>query len=125
MNLKISHFDEFFGALYQDSEGAQLVPFPWQTRLAQQVFSTGWPSCIDLPTASGKTTCIDIAVFVLACQAQRLANERTVGRRIFFAVNRRVIVDEAFDRAFKIAEKLLEAKDGILKEVAEALPISQ
>ena len=119
MSLLIGRFDEFFRALWGYD------PFPWQTRLAEQVFNEGWPDCIDLPTASGKTAAIDIAVFVLACQAGLETNKRTVGRRIFFAVNRRVIVDEAFDRADELAEKLLSAEEandtGILGEVARAL----
>ncbi|MGE3110136.1 MAG: type I-U CRISPR-associated helicase/endonuclease Cas3 [Phycisphaerales bacterium] len=125
MSLSIDRFDEFFHALYQDKHGKLLDPFPWQTRLAEQVDARGWPECIDLPTASGKTACIDIAVFVLACQAAVETEKRTVGRRIFFTVNRRVIVDEAFDRAKKLAERLLKAivddENGILREVADAL----
>lgn len=121
MSVSIDRFGEFFGALYQDKQGKPVAPFPWQSRLAKQVDERGWPECIDLPTASGKTACIDIAVFVLACQADRPTNERTVGRRIFFAVNRRVIVDEAFDRAKSLAQKLLVVQDGILKYVADAL----
>jgi len=115
MSLSIDRFDEFFEQLWC------YAPFPWQLRLAKQVFEKGWPNCIDLPTASGKTAAIDIAVFVLACQAERSTNDRTVGRRIFFTVNRRVIVDEAFERSFKLAQKLLKAEDGILEEVADAL----
>ncbi|HEX3659121.1 MAG TPA: type I-U CRISPR-associated helicase/endonuclease Cas3 [Pirellulales bacterium] len=121
MNLSIEQFDEFFRALYHDRQGEPIAPFPWQTRLAEQVFREGWPECIDLPTASGKTAAIDIAVFVLACQAGLETKDRTAGRRIFFTVNRRVIVDEAFDRAKTLARKLLEATGGILKEVAGAL----
>jgi CRISPR-associated endonuclease/helicase Cas3 len=125
MSLSIQRFDEFFRELYRDDEGRPIDPFPWQTRLAKQVFDEGWPDCIDLPTASGKTAAIDIAVFVLACQAEWETNQRTVGRRIFFTVNRRIIVDEAFDRAHDLAEKLLKAEEandaGILGEVARAL----
>jgi CRISPR-associated endonuclease/helicase Cas3 len=115
MSLSIERFDEFFRALWGYS------PFPWQTRLAEQVFKEDWPDCIDLPTASGKTACIEIAVFVLACQAGLETRNRTVGRRIFFAVNRRVIVDEAFDRAKSLARQLIDAKDGIRREVADVL----
>ncbi|HVT89151.1 MAG TPA: type I-U CRISPR-associated helicase/endonuclease Cas3 [Tepidisphaeraceae bacterium] len=121
MSLSIDRFDEFFREAVRNEQGKTYDPFPWQTRLARQVFNEGWPDCIDLPTASGKTAAIDIAVFVLACQAGLETNQRTVGRRIFFTVNRRVIVDEAFERAKKLAQKLLDAKDGILKEVANAL----
>ncbi|MDZ4830613.1 MAG: type I-U CRISPR-associated helicase/endonuclease Cas3 [Phycisphaerae bacterium] len=123
MTLSIDRFGEFFGALYYGAQAEPLTPFPWQKRLAKQVYEGTWPECIDLPTASGKTACIDIAVFVLACQADRPANDRAVGRRIFFTVNRRVIVDAAFDRARSLAQKLLDAKDGILKEVADALRV--
>lgn len=121
MSLSIDRFGEFFGSLYQDKKGKPIDPFPWQARLAKRVFEQGWPDCIDLPTASGKTAAIDIAVFVLACQAERETNQRTVGRRIFFTVNRRVIVDEAFERATSLAQHLIDAKDGILKEVDDAL----
>jgi CRISPR-associated endonuclease/helicase Cas3 len=117
MSVSIERFDEFFGALWGYG------PFPWQTRLTTQVVDKGrgWPDCIDLPTASGKTAAIDVAVFALACQAELETKDRTVGRRIFFTVNRRVIVDEAFDRAISLAVKLLKAEGGILKEVADAL----
>lgn len=121
MTLSINQFADFFGALYQNKDHKPITPFPWQVRLARQVFKEGWPGCIDLPTASGKTAAIDIAVFVLACQANRPTSQRTVGRRIFFTVNRRVIVDEAYDRAKYLAEKLREATTGILKEVADVL----
>ena len=86
-----------------------------------------WPGAIDLPTGSGKTACIDIAVFALACQAGRQAAERTAPRRIFFCVNRRVIVDEAHQRALRIAKRLWEAEQDrasdspVLSEVAAAL----
>lgn len=119
MSVSIERFDEFFRELWGYS------PFPWQTRLANQTFSHGWPGCIDLPTASGKTAAIEIAVFVLACQAHRPSHERTVGRRIFFAVNRRVIVDDAFRRAHDLATILCRAEAnndaGILGVVARAL----
>jgi len=97
-------------------------PFPWQSRLLQRVVDKGWPDFLDLPTASGKTAALDIAVFSLAMQAGLPPEKRTIGRRIFFVVNRRVIVDEAFDRALKLAKKLADAEEGtILHTVAQAL----
>ena len=82
-----------------------------------------WPEAIALPTASGKTACIDIAIFALAAQASRLAEKQaiTAPRRIFFVVDRRVIVDEAYERARRLAEKLDSASEGILKAVADNL----
>lgn len=125
MSLTPDRFAEFFEALWTDKDGKPLRPFPWQSRLVRDLAENRWPDCIDLPTASGKTSVIDIAVYTLASQATRSPAERTIGRRIFFTVNRRVIVDEAFDRAMKLAEKLKnalkDAEPGILKEVADAL----
>jgi len=117
--LNASDFPEFFQAMWG------YPPFPWQTRLAEQVCRGVWPSYLDLPTGSGKTVCIDIAVFALAVQAALRPEQRTVGRRIFFVVNRRVIVDEAHRRSTEMAEKLRSAmtaeSDGILNRVARAL----
>ncbi|MBA2303409.1 MAG: type I-U CRISPR-associated helicase/endonuclease Cas3, partial [Acidobacteria bacterium] len=130
MTLKADQFDAFFGELWEtrDSDGVlrRYEPFPWQRRLAQQVCEGEWPSLIDLPTASGKTACLDIAVFALAIQASRPAAQRTVGRRVFFVVNRRVIVDEANARAARIAAKLQDALNdegpqSVLRQAAEAL----
>src|SRR5690606_7125278 len=108
-------FDAFYRAVYGYS------PFPWQRLLAVRVAEGGWRTCIDLPTASGKTACIDIAVYALACQADRPVEERTAPRRIFFVVDRRIVVDEAFARAKHLARTLAEARDGILRTVADRL----
>ena len=84
-------FAEFFTALWGKP------PFAWQRELAHRVLQRGgpWPQAIALPTASGKTACMDIAAFALAAQAVRLESGRTVTapRRIFFVVDRRIIVD--------------------------------
>jgi len=96
-------FPNYFRALW----GAD--PFPWQTRLATQVVEGSWPEWITLPTGTGKTSVIDIAVHALACQASRPPTVRHAPVRIVFAVNRRIVVDEAFERAKSIAEKLKAA----------------
>ena len=121
-------FARFFGALWGHA------PFAWQADLASRVLSAEatqgaecavrvWPEAIALPTASGKTACMDIALFALAAQASRLNSRQpiTAPRRIFFVVDRRVIVDEAFERARRMAGKLAQAKAGILKTVADEL----
>ncbi len=115
--LTIDRFGEFFQALHGPD------PYPWQMRLAERVETGDWPAAIDLPTGSGKTACIDIAVFALACQASLPTEQRTVPRRIFFCVNRRVIVDEAYNRAQRIAKAMLEAEkgEGVLADVADSL----
>ena len=66
---------------------------------------------------------MDIAVFALAAQAKRLDDGQAIAapRRIFFVVDRRIIVDEAYERARRLANKLAEAADGILKTVKDNL----
>ncbi len=118
--LTVEQFSEFFEALWK------WPPFAWQRDLAARAlenFENPWPEAIALPTASGKTACIDIAVFAMAAKARKDGDFwfTDAPRRIFFVVDRRVIVDEAFERARKIARKLRSAEDGILHEVAERL----
>jgi CRISPR-associated endonuclease/helicase Cas3 len=113
--LGAERFEEFFYELYRKQ------PFPWQRRLAKQVCTESWPGAIALPTASGKTACVDIAIFALACQAILPVAQRTAPRRVFFVVDRRVIVDESYERARNLAQELHKARSGILKEVADAL----
>ncbi len=96
-------------------------PFPWQARLAERVLAGGWPEkALDVPTGAGKTATIDIAVFHLAMEANRGA-ERRAPVRILFVVDRRLIVDDAYERARTIAEKLANAEAGVLARVAERL----
>ena len=109
----------YFAAFYRGLHGADRSPFPWQERLARRACSGDWPRVIALPTASGKTACIDIALFALACQFDR--EGRTAPRRIFFVVDRRVIVDQAFEHARKIASRLETADGPLLHEVAGRL----
>ncbi|HWP99513.1 MAG TPA: type I-U CRISPR-associated helicase/endonuclease Cas3 [Vicinamibacterales bacterium] len=108
-------FADWFHALWHHS------PFPWQEMLAERVATGEWPRALDLPTASGKTACLDIAVYALAAQADRPLAERTAPRRIWFVVDRRVVVDEAFERASAIAAKLAAATSGPLRDVADRL----
>jgi CRISPR-associated endonuclease/helicase Cas3 len=106
--LKPGDFQAFFNKLNSYD------PFPWQKRLAERVCTAEWPRTLDLPTASGKTACLDIAVFAMAFHRQG-------PRRVFFVVDRRVVVDAAYERMRKIACKLRKAGDGILKVVADRL----
>jgi CRISPR-associated endonuclease/helicase Cas3 len=106
-------FADFFRALWKKD------PFPWQTMLAERAASGKWPEAIDLPTASGKTACLDIAVYALAAQAGW--DKRTTARRIWFVVDRRIVVDEAFERAEKLAEALENSRTPAVRAVAERL----
>lgn len=116
VSMTTDDFAKFFRALYN------LDPFPWQRRLAHHVAcGDGWPAVLALPTAAGKTATIDMAVFHSALQAGLKSSERTAPLRIFFVVDRRIVVDEAYERAKHIASTLRQAQSGIMKEVAECL----
>ncbi len=102
-----------FADFYEAVNGFE--PFPWHARLAERVCEGDWPRAIALPTAAGKTTCIDIAVFALACRAANAA------RRIFFVVDRRIVVDQAHLHAEKLAKRLRNPEHKIEQMVADAL----
>lgn len=111
----MTSFAEFFRALWNRE------PFPWQCMLTEQGVQSSWPEAINLPTASGKTACIDAAIFALAATADQSDINKRMPRRIWFVVDRRIVVDEAFERARAIAAKLASATSGPLEEVATRL----
>ena len=80
--------------------------FAWQTRLLDRVGSEGWPSTLDLPTGSGKTATLDLALFALALDAFEPPGDRRQARRVVLVVDRRVVVDQAYERAVSIAQAL-------------------
>ena len=105
-------FPDFYRALHGRD------PFPWQSRLAELVAVSGWPSEIGVPTGLGKTSSIDIAVWSLAAQADRHPSERTAPTRVWYTVNRRLLVDAVTDHALRLAGLLRDATVGPLAEVA-------
>jgi len=115
--LQPNNFPEFFKAIYA------FDPFPWQRMLVERIAEKGWPEGIDLPTASGKTACLDAAVFLMALEENegRLLEGSSARRRVFFVVDRRIVVDEAYNRAKKLANELEKATTGIVKQVADRL----
>ena len=94
-----------FSAFYRAINGRD--PFPWQARLARQIAETGvWPAEVGVPTGLGKTACLDIAVWWLASQADRPPAQRTAPTRIWWVVNRRLLVDSTAEHAQRIADML-------------------
>ncbi|WP_437876865.1 type I-G CRISPR-associated helicase/endonuclease Cas3g [Sorangium sp. So ce513] len=101
---------------------SRATPFPWQARLLADVAREGrWPALLDLPTGTGKTAAIDIALFHLALDAASPPAQRKAPRRIVMVVDRRTVVDQAFERAKTIASALAGARDGVLLAVADRL----
>jgi CRISPR-associated endonuclease/helicase Cas3 len=111
-----------FADFYRAVHGADYQPFPWQVRLARRVAAKGWPAVLALPTAAGKTSAIDIAVFALALQAGKPLRDRTAPLRIFFVIDRRLVVDQAASHARRL-EHALESPGGsrLVGQVAGAL----
>ena len=113
--LSIADFPRVFASIHGHP------PFEWQKRLLQEVDEKGWPSCVAAPTGAGKTAVLDIALFHLALELSRGARPRRAPTRIVFAVDRRLIVDQAFERAKKIGKQLTEPQDDLLKRLAGVL----
>lgn len=108
-----------FGAFFQEVNGYE--PFPWQRRLLERLAEQGeWPSVLDLPTGSGKTAAMDIAVFHLALEADH-GTARKAPVRIAFVVDRRLVVDDAFARAEALAKALELPRGPLTGRVAERL----
>ncbi|MGC4033499.1 MAG: type I-U CRISPR-associated helicase/endonuclease Cas3 [Tepidisphaeraceae bacterium] len=107
-SLSVTDFKKFFAAIHK------FEPFRWQCLLLERVMEQDWPNLIDLPTASGKTACIDVSIFALAAGVK-------TPRRTWFVVDRRIVVDEAFERAKKIAValKYAVASKAQQKEIAK------
>ena len=121
MNLRPADFATFFQLVH----GPTHRPFPWQESLVNQLAEGDkWPDVMDLPTGSGKTSTLDVAVFHLALRVNAI---QRAALRIVFAVDRRLVVDDAFVHAQKIACALGNASQSvaagheILKEVARRL----
>lgn len=109
-SLSVDEFADYFESVH----GYQ--PYPWQERLTGQVLAEGrWPDVIDLPTGAGKTAVLDTAVFTLA------ARPESFPRRVVFVIDRRIVVDQVYERAQKISDSIRAAESGVLSRMRSAL----
>ncbi len=109
-DLAAADFDRYFRTVHGHD------PYPWQSRLTRQVLADGnWPSVIDLPTGTGKTSVLDTAIFSLA------ARPDVFPRRVVFVIDRRIVVDQVYERAEKIARAISRADQGVLADLRERL----
>jgi len=114
--LAVGDFGDFFHAVHG------VRPFSWQQDLLGEVAATGaWPELLDLPTASGKTATLDIALFTQALQAELPVAERTAPRRTALVVDRRLIVDQAHRRSQRLQAALDQPSSEVVRVVAERL----
>jgi len=118
MKLSTSHFVDFHVAVHGDEK----KPFAWQQRLLEQIVQEkAWPRVLDLPTGSGKTTCIDIGLFALALDAANDIEDRWCPRRIAMIVDRRIVVDQVAERGRKLLNALITSPKDVVVEVARRL----
>ena len=109
-DLTPADFDVYFKAVHGHE------PYPWQSRLTRQVLAEEkWPTVIDLPTGTGKTAVLDTAIFALA------ARPAVFPRRIVFVIDRRIVVDQVYERAERISDKIKSASNGVLAELKARL----
>ncbi|RKN03114.1 type I-U CRISPR-associated helicase/endonuclease Cas3 [Streptomyces radicis] len=131
MTLELDDFEAFFDEVYSPctkacpescgEHGKRPQPFEWQKEYVRQVAADGVWADLDIPTGLGKTSLIDIWTFLLAWQLSR-EESRTVPLRLFFVVDRRLVVDQAHDHARRLADRLARAEEGsVLAMVASAL----
>ena len=113
MSLSASDFAAFYEEVHCRA------PFAWQEDLAHTVCKSGWPKYLDMPTATGKTSVIDIAVFHLALEGCKAG--RRAPLRIAYVVDRRLVVDGASEHAARIADRIVTAKGPVTQQVAESL----
>ncbi|TCB89405.1 type I-U CRISPR-associated helicase/endonuclease Cas3 [Micromonospora zingiberis] len=118
--LTVDQFADFFGEVHSggDPSQARRQPFPWQLALLRRVVERGWPDGVDVPTGLGKTSILDVAVFAAALGVDGAR------RRIFYVVDRRLIVDEAYEHARRIAAALDRPTGDTTRLVAQQLRAS-
>ncbi len=109
--LSVRDYPEVFAAIHGHP------PYRWQERLFGEVIKSGaWPGTIAAPTGAGKTAVLDVALFHLAMTAGQ--DERRAPMRIVLAVDRRIIVDQAFERAQRIRDALEDALERAATDTA-------
>ncbi|WP_423919694.1 type I-G CRISPR-associated helicase/endonuclease Cas3g [Candidatus Poriferisodalis sp.] len=107
--LSADDFADYFEAVHGYS------PYPWQVRLTRQVLADErWPDVIDLPTGTGKTAVLDTAIFTLA------AKPSVFPRRVVFVIDRRIVVDQVYERAACISDSIRDGTRRVLLRVKSA-----
>lgn len=99
-----------FGDFFEQIHGVR--PFPWQEEAARRLVAGEALTAVAAPTAAGKTALIDAAIYAAASGGRR---------KVAFVIDRRVVVDAAYDRALKIQAALSAGGRPALKTIAAKL----
>ena len=116
------HIGDFKDALLESpaSVFSELFPngrkaFDWQHDLFCQLLQGNAPESLSLPTATGKT------YGILRCWLGALCeNPSMVPRRLAYVVNRRAVIDQVYEDALSLAEKVREPS--LASQIANAVP---
>ena len=76
-----------------------------------------WPELVELPTGAGKTSVLDVALFVQAVRGDQ-------PRRVVFVVDRRIVVHQASTHAGRLRDGLERSDATVVIEVARRLRAS-
>jgi CRISPR-associated endonuclease/helicase Cas3 len=127
--------DERFRRFFSAVNGGKR-PYLWQRRLVERIAREGsWPAAIAMPTGAGKSSVVDVHVFLVAERKRAMQGaDRTMRasidrppRRLVMVAPRRALVDDQFDRAQRLAQQLRSAlvepdqQDEVLSEIAVSL----
>lgn len=95
-------------------------PFRWQQRLVDSILEhQRWPDAIAAPTGAGKSSVIEVHLFVSALAARSALR---LPRRLVAVVNRRALVDNQVQRTQSVLNVLNTAPAGSIEgHVADAL----
>jgi CRISPR-associated endonuclease/helicase Cas3 len=78
-------------------------------RMFDEVIAGRYPHLVDLPTGAGKTELVVIWLLALAWYGKDSAHREPIPRRLVWIVNRRVLVQQVFNIAKELREKLSAA----------------
>lgn len=82
-------------------------------RMFDNVTAGQYPRLVDLPTGAGKTELVIIWLLALAWYGKDGVHRRPIPRRLVWIVNRRVLVQQVFNIAKELREKLSDASSGL------------
>lgn len=119
MNANTHQFPTF-RQFFHEVHGGTIHPYPWQEDLQSQVMNSGWPVSISVPTGLGKTTAITVWLYELARQIHQ-GVPRTAPMRLFYVVNRRVVIDQTHTYVNELLAALQSSAHEKLQPVRDAL----
>lgn len=112
------HFPTLFASLNNG-----YAPFPWQHRLFDEFVNGNIPNSIDLPTGTGKTSVLTIWLLALIARTRQNATSH-FPRRLIWAVDRRVVVDQVEAEARALSAALIAPENAELAATLRGITVT-